>query len=106
MDGLVCDRCGAALLVGEPVRYEARIEVYAAYDPAEIVPADLEGDLRGQMRDLLARMRGMDPQELEDSVYKEFRFDLCRACQRDYIRAPLPQVPPRDPLTGPDEPET
>ncbi|MBL7223535.1 MAG: hypothetical protein ISS72_06770 [Candidatus Brocadiae bacterium] len=97
----MCDRCGAALLVGESVRYEARIEVYAAYDPAEIVPADLEGDLRGQMRELIATLRGVDPQELEDSVYKAFRFDLCMACQREYLRDPLSRVA-RPEGAGPD----
>jgi hypothetical protein len=35
----------------------------------------------------------MDPQEVEDSVYKELRFDLCMACQRRYIKAPLPPPP-------------
>jgi len=89
MDGLTCDLCAKALLAGEPVRYEARIQVVAAYDPLEIAPDDLARDLRAEIRDLLARMEDMDPQDLEDSVHKEFRFDLCMACQRRYIRDPL-----------------
>ena len=89
MDGLTCDSCGKALLVAEPVRYEARIQVYAAYDPLEVTPDDLARDHRAEIRALLARMDDMDPRDLEDAVHKEFRFDLCMACQRRYIHDPL-----------------
>ena len=93
MDRLTCDRCGGPLLVGEPVRYEARIQVYAAYDPLELTPDDLAGDHRAHMRALLAQMADMDPEELEDGVYKEWRFDLCMACQRRVLLDPLPRGP-------------
>jgi len=89
MDGLTCDLCGKALLVDEPVRYEARIQVAAAYDPLELTADDLRRDHRAEIRALIARMADMDPQELEDAIHKEFRFDLCMACQRRYIRNPL-----------------
>jgi len=91
MDRLTCDLCGKPLLGDEPVRYEARIQVYAAYDPLELTPADLTRDHRAEIRALLASMRDADPQELEDSVYKELCFDLCMACQRRYLRDPLPR---------------
>jgi len=94
MDGLSCDLCGAPLLADEPVRYEVHIQVLAAYDPLELTPADLDHDLRPEIRDILARLRHCDPQELEDSVHKEFRFDLCMACQRRYLRHPLPALEP------------
>jgi hypothetical protein len=29
-----------------------------------------------------------------DEVYKEFRFDLCRTCQKIYIQGPLPPSKP------------
>jgi hypothetical protein len=103
MDRLTCDRCGKPLLVGEAVRYEARIQVYAAYDPLELTADDLARDHQAEIRALLDRMRDMDPQELEDSVFKEFRLDLCMACQRRFLRDPLG----RDALGGqaakPDE---
>ena len=94
MDGLTCDLCGKALLVDEPVRYEARIQVYAAYDPLEITPDDLTRDHRAEIRALLAQLRDADPQMIEENVYKEFRFDLCMACQRRYLRDPLPSHAP------------
>ncbi|MBM4036338.1 MAG: hypothetical protein FJ291_31775 [Planctomycetes bacterium] len=91
MNRLSCDLCGAALLAGEPVRYEVRIQVYAAYDPLELTPDDLARDHRAEIRALLERLQDADPAELEESVYKDFRFDLCMACQRRYVRAPLPR---------------
>ena len=93
MDGLSCDLCGKALLIDENARYLVRIQVYAAYDPMELTPDDLAKDHRAEIRKLIERLEDMDPQEVEDSVYKEFRFDLCPACQRRYIKSPLPGRP-------------
>ncbi|HUT32637.1 MAG TPA: hypothetical protein VNE39_04080 [Planctomycetota bacterium] len=93
MDHFCCDLCGKPLLAGEPVRYQVRIQVYAAYDPLEITPADLSRDHRDEIRALLERLAASDPQEVEDSVYKEFHFDLCMGCQRRYLRSPLPGRP-------------
>jgi hypothetical protein len=90
---LTCDLCDKALLVDEDARYEVRIQVYAAYDPLELTPDDLAQDTADQIRRLVAQLEGMDPQEVEDSVYKEFLFDLCPDCQRRYIRDPLPRHP-------------
>ncbi len=89
MDHLTCDLCGKALLTAESVRYEVRIQVYAAYHPLELTPDDLRRDQRPEIHALLDRLRNADPTELEESVYKEFLFDLCMACQRRYVCAPL-----------------
>jgi hypothetical protein len=90
MDHMTCDLCGKPLLATEPVRYEVRIQVYAAYDPLEITLDDLTQDHRAQIRALLRDLEDRDPQEVEDGVYKEMRFDLCMACQKQYVRSPLP----------------
>lgn len=89
MDGIACDRCGKALLVGESVRYEVKIEVKAAYDPMEVTRDDLDQDLNAEIRRLIDRMKDMDPQVLEDQVYKAMTFDLCMACQKGFIANPL-----------------
>jgi hypothetical protein len=94
MDHQSCDLCGKALLTDEAVRYQVRIQVYAAYDPLEITPDDLSRDRRDEIRTLLRQLAHADPQEVEDSVYKELHFDLCMACQRRYIRSPLPRPDP------------
>jgi len=88
MDRLTCDRCGNGLLLDAPVRYEVRIEVKSAYDPLEITDEDLAG-AADELRKAVERARKLTEQEAMDEVYKEFRFDLCRTCQKQFIRTPL-----------------
>jgi hypothetical protein len=96
MHGLICDRCGATLLVDADVRYQVKIEVYAAYDPLEITPADLQRDLESEMAAALEAAEALDPQTLENQVYKRFEFDLCPDCQKKFLRDPLGSNPPED----------
>ena len=84
-----CDLCGKELLVEEDLRYVAKIEVYAAYDPLEITEDDLEDDHMEQIGELIKSMEHMDQQELEDQVYKSFRFDLCPDCHKKFLKDPL-----------------
>jgi len=84
-----CDLCGKTLLADEDTRYVVKIEVYAAYDPMELTAKDLEDDRTDQMQDLLDEMAEIDPEVLEDQVYKTFRFDLCPACHAAYLNDPL-----------------
>jgi hypothetical protein len=88
MDRLTCDRCGNGLLLDAPVRYEVRIEVKSAYDPLEITSEDLS-DASKKLREAVDAVRGLTEQEAMDEVYKEFRFDLCRTCQKQFLKAPL-----------------
>ena len=88
-----CDMCGKDLLVNEDVRYVVKIEVYAAYDPMEITEEDLEKDHMEEISQLIEEMEDMDAEELEDGVYKSFRFDLCPMCQKKFIRNPLVRQP-------------
>jgi len=84
-----CDMCGKDLLVSEEVRYVVKMEVYAAYDPMEITEEDLEKDHMEEISQLIEEMEDMDPQELEEGVYKSFRFDLCPSCQKKFVKRPL-----------------
>ena len=86
---LTCDLCGKTLLLDEDVRYIVSVEVYAAYDPLELTEEDLEKDLDKELRKLVERMKTMDPEKAQDEVYRRFRFDLCPACQREYLKDPL-----------------
>jgi hypothetical protein len=101
VEGLVCDRCGRSLLVGEDVRYVVEVKVYAAYDVLEVTREDLEraGDPE-RWRRLIDACTERSAQELEDEVYRAFRFDLCMGCQREYLKAPLP--PARQPALEPE----
>ena len=90
MAGFCCDMCGKALLADEDVRYIVKIEVFAAYDPMELTDGDVAQDHMKEIRELVKRMSEMEPQALEDQVYKSFTFDLCPACQKKFLKKPLP----------------
>jgi hypothetical protein len=83
-----CDLCGR-VLADDGTRYEVRIEVYAACDPMEISPEDLAADPADAIRDLLDEMAAMDADELQDGVYRSFRYDLCPECHAAYLKDPL-----------------
>ena len=89
MNGLACDLCDKTLLIEENVRYVVDIQVYAAYDPLELTAADLEKDWNAELRALVKRMETMNADEAQDSIYRHFRFHLCPACQKKYIKDPL-----------------
>ena len=89
MDGISCDRCGKALLVEEPIRYEAVIEVKAAYDPLELTREDLRTDLRAEIAQVLKELEGIDELEAMDQVFKRLTFDLCPACRKTFLGDPL-----------------
>ncbi len=84
-----CDLCGKELLVEEDLRYVAKIEVYAAYDPLEITEEDLDEDHMEEIGELIKQMEDMDETELEDQVHKSFRFDLCPECHKKFLKDPL-----------------
>jgi hypothetical protein len=88
MDRLTCDRCGAGLLLDAPVRYEVRIEVKSAYDPLELTEEDLAA-AAGELKRTVERLQDYSAQQAQDEVYREFRFDLCAGCQKQYLKAPL-----------------
>jgi hypothetical protein len=85
----LCDRCGQPLEKGQ-LRFTVKIQVFAAYDELEISGRDLLKSHQKEIRELLEQMKDMTEEELMRDVYVELRFDLCRACQREYLQQPLP----------------
>ena len=92
MDHLTCDRCGNGLLLDAPVRYEVRIEVKSAYDPLELTAEDLAGAAEG-LKNAVESVKHLSAEEAQDEVYREFRFDLCRTCQKAFLKSPLGPAP-------------
>jgi hypothetical protein len=88
MDRLTCDRCGNGLLLDAPVRYEVRIEVKSAYDPLELTGEDLE-KAAGELKRTVDFLQNYSAEKAQDEVYREFRFDLCATCQKQYLQSPL-----------------
>ena len=84
-----CDMCGKVLEAEDDTRYVVKVEVYAAYNPLEVTGHDLAEDRSEEVRELLDEMAEMDAEELEDGVFKVFRFDLCSECHAAYLRDPL-----------------
>ncbi|MFH0964686.1 MAG: hypothetical protein V2A58_11835 [Planctomycetota bacterium] len=82
-----CDLCRKTIPDGE--HFVVKIEVMASAELAPVSEDDLARDHREEIRQLLDRMSDMDTRRLEDEVHREFRFDLCGACHREYLRDPL-----------------
>jgi hypothetical protein len=85
----LCDRCGQLIEEGA-LRYIAKIQVYAAYDPLNIDFEDMTRDHTAEISEILKRCEDLTEEELMQDVYVDFQFDLCRPCQRFYIKDPLP----------------
>lgn len=83
-----CDRCGKSI-GKKAVRYIAKIQVYAAYDPLEITGKDLRRDHTKDIQKILKQCETMTEEELMSGVYVDFEFNLCRSCQEIYISNPL-----------------
>jgi hypothetical protein len=91
MNHQTCDLCGQGLHDKNDVRYEVRIEVKAAYDPLKITERDLDQDIRAEIARVLRHLEGISEEEAQNDVYRQFEFDLCAACQRKYVKSPLPR---------------
>ena len=87
-DQNTCDLCGK-LILGDPLRYELKIEIRAGYDIMEITEKDLERDLKKELDVILRQISRMDPEELEKQVYEVFNFDLCTGCRSHFRKDPL-----------------
>ena len=86
-----CRRCGQEL-PPDQLRYIAKIQVYAAYDPLEITFEDLRRDHTAEIDALLQRCAELSEEELMRDVYVAFQFDLCRVCQKAYVADPVPAL--------------
>jgi hypothetical protein len=92
LSALACDRCDRSLLVHEDVRYEVVIRVTAAYDVMELNLDEVrQADVSDELGRLTKAIESKTAEELEAEVFKEFTFDLCGRCQREYLRNPLPR---------------
>ena len=84
----ICDRCGKPIEKDE-LRYIAKIEVFAAADPLAITVEDLFTDHRPEIDRLLSACEKLSEEELMRDVHVQYQFDLCRECQKIYVRDPL-----------------
>lgn len=83
-----CDGCGREI-PKDSLRYTVSIDVKAAYDELEIGLADLVRDHRAEMLALIKKLEQKSVKEVEETVYKNLKLDLCPSCQRAYIQDPV-----------------
>ena len=83
-----CDGCGKDI-PQDALRYTVTIDIKAAYDKKEIGLVELIQNHRQAILDLIEQMEEQSVDEVESSVYKRIKLDLCPICQRGYIKHPL-----------------
>lgn len=84
----ICDLCGKELN-GDGLVYDVNIEVKAKYNKIEISLKDLLVDHMQEIKELVEKTGKLDPDKLQDDVYKLMSFHLCYDCQQKYIKDPL-----------------
>ncbi len=84
-----CDGCDVDLERDGSNHYIVKIEAFAAAGRLEFTQEYTRRDHGEEVRKLLAEMERRSPDELEDQVYRSFRFDLCPACHRRLLQRPL-----------------
>src|SRR5688500_5463279 len=85
---VLCDLCDRRLI--KHASYVVRIDVFADPSMPELSTEDLEEmDFDGTLAKLMAEMKSMTADDLQDGVHRRFEFRLCPACQRRFLANPL-----------------
>jgi hypothetical protein len=86
-ESVLCARCSAELRPGISAFYCVTIEAVA--DPTTVVTdADMERDIRQEIRELLARMESLSEREAMDQVHRRLTLFLCSPCYFRWIENP------------------
>lgn len=86
---VTCDLCGKLMAPGDDSRYVVKIEVYATTDPCQLTEADLDDDNMEAVSELLRSEDDVPDPDATAPAHKNFRYDLCPACHRKFVRDPL-----------------
>jgi hypothetical protein len=87
----ICDRCGNT--IPPHAHYIVKMQVYADPSLPAVTADDIEeADYQRRMTELLRQMENRSAQQLEDDVYWQREFKICRECQLTLIRDPLSSV--------------
>jgi endonuclease III related protein len=79
-----CDSCGKGLAKPEE-RYVLKIQLYASPD-VEISKEDLLEDTKKKIENLVKILKEKDPEELQEQVYVDYEFVLCKRCRDTFAR--------------------
>ena len=87
VDRSTCAVCAVDLTPGN--HYVVRIDIFA--DPGLSEPASAcdNSDPATQLAEVIAQMKSMSAEELQDRVHRRFEYSVCAACQRKLLANPL-----------------
>ncbi len=85
----ICDGCKRELDPNMDIRYVVKIEVAAALDPQDVEPEESDRDYLDEIQQYLEHLHQADAEQVDEDVYREFRFDLCPECYKRFIQNPL-----------------
>ena len=80
-----CDVCGTKMPANDPQRYILKIEAFAAAGPVEFSQEELAKDHGQEIRQILDTLSQQSQDQIEDSVYRALRYDLCAACHGRFL---------------------
>jgi len=86
-----CDLCGKDITSSGEDRFVVKMEAFPGFDPNEIKEEDLDDDPMEAVSELLESGEGFAHREQAEDACRRtgFRFDLCPACHRRFLRNPL-----------------
>lgn len=84
-----CDGCGLDLDRDGSNHYIVKMEAFAAAGKLEFTREEVQRDHTEEIRRLIADLEKRPPDEIEDQVYRSFRYDLCPVCHRKFLASPL-----------------
>lgn len=85
----ICDGCKRELDPNMDIRYVVKIEVAAALDPQDVEPEESDRDYLDEIQQYLEHLHQADAEQVDEDVYREFRFDLCSECYKRFLQNPL-----------------
>jgi len=85
MNQVRCDCCGKELSKGG-LKYVVEIKAFADYDG---YIEEYPGDVGEAVNDLLDVMDSMEAKDIEEDVFQEMIFILCKSCKNRFTRDPF-----------------
>jgi hypothetical protein len=87
-EAIVCHRCGALYVPGEPLFYLVKIEAYPLPELPPLTLEDLLRDFDDEMAQILEEAKDLSSQEMMDQVYRRLIIYLCPGCYGQWIEDP------------------
>ena len=87
-----CDGCRLDLNRDDSNHFIVKVEAFAAAGKLDFTAEDLDRDHQAEIKKIISDIEARSPDEIEDQVYRAFRFDLCPACHRKFLESPLNRI--------------